>query len=499
MNFKCLFLSLLISTPFSFSLTPTKHYGYTYDSEYKDYSVAGKGSVSYELQEMGYNLYEFNESYQKDEELITCTQSFDSNNSLHTYVYIFTKDVTIEYVDITISTSLDRDEEGNYNENSRSYPLLLVSYNKDNTLRKYEVMDLSLNTYVRRLAVSKINSLKYTDENIKEYSIINVSMCYLFRGLNNDELESYYEGLDTLVITDHEMGTFLSGKKLIDNDFSYGINRCDDVWYYFFNTNIDIDSIIDLSIEYYKIKYLVHEIFPANVVPREEMILSSIDNNSNNIILTPNPSGSGFITAKPYIQYLKTDDNNAFVDIISSNDFNIITNSYWWDIFKMFEEHKKIESIIDLSNYEFNEYLNFDFKDFSNYRWGVQFLITERTVAKTNPDNYTSGYLPYSSSILRIKFYKDGEIHNMNVVDTRIDASFAVDARTDLFANNKELLIIIIIIVCILLLGAIASFITPVWNVVVTVGKFIWKAIVFIFKLITWPLKFLFTGDKSFW
>ena len=503
MNFKCLFLSLLISSPFSLSLTPTKHYGYTYDNEYKDYSVAGKGSVSYELEEMGYNLYEFNESYQKDEELITCTQSFDSNNSLHTYVYIFTKDVTIEYVDITISTSLERDEQGNYDENPRSYPLYLVSYNIENTLRKYEIMDLSLDTFIRRLAVSKINSLKYTSEFNKEYSIINVSMCYLFKGLNNDELESYYEGLDTLIITDHEMGTFLTGYTILDNVIPAGETVLHDSWFYFFNTNIAIDSIIDLDFEYFYSNYYINGLIGLSTVPTIELIKNSLEKN-NDIVLPYFPVNDPLSYTKGYL----TESENI-TSIIKATDYVDITNSHYWFLgFLSIKKTERIKAIIDLNKYVFDSINNdIDLSDFSNkYRWAVNFNNSERIYVKPGvPVGYnycsptTKGSLPTGASILRIKFIKDGVVYNMNVVDTRVDASFVVDATTSLLSENKLFIIIFVIILCILLLGALASIITPIKNVVVIVIKYTWKAIVFVFKLITWPIKFLFTGDKSFW
>ncbi|MGM9858932.1 MAG: hypothetical protein ACI311_06780 [Bacilli bacterium] len=499
MNFKSLFLSLLMASPFSLSLTANKHYGYTYDSEYKDYSVAGKGSVSYELKEMGYNLYEFNDDYQKDEELITCTETFDSDNLLHTYVYIFTKDVTIEYVDITISTSLERDEQGNYDENPRSYPLYLVSYNIDNTLRKYEIMDLSLNTYIRRLAVSKINSLKLSNSNKKEYSIINVSMVYLFKGLNNDELECFYEGLDTLIITDHVMGTFLYGLTYKDSFIPSGYNTFTDCWYYFFNTNISMDKIIDLDIEYTKYSYMINGVIDVNVVPTKTYIENSILNNGEEVRMAD--LGQGVLESKPWFYVLN--DGIPVNSTISNEMVEEINDSYWWDFFKLFSITKSIEKIIDLNSYNHNEYLNFDFCDFSKYRWGVEFLTTNRVYGKDRNkllyDDFTMGEIPVGASILRIKFIKDGVVYNMNVVDTRVDASFAIDATTSFFSQNIDLIVILIIILCILVIGAIASVITPIKNVVVIVIKYTWKAIVFVFKLITWPIKFLFTGDKSFW
>lgn len=496
MNYFNLMKSCLIIVTSSFSsLTPMNVN--SVDIETGDVASEGYGCVSYELEEMGFDLSVFGQDYELENEVLSCTQSYDSDMVLRTYIYIFNKNFNTQCLTASISTSLDKDSESNFIDNyPADYSLSLVSYNTEKCLKKYLVNGLSFFSTYRRVFIRQIDYILGS-----ETGSIGVTSCYVFKGSDNDSLESYYEKMESVIITKKIGCIFPYVDINSDGSIPSTVTGIDN-FYLFFNCDVNFSSIIDLDITYYTCDYFVNELLDTDKVYSYDYLASSVESKP-------------FVVFNGVAQNYPTwvTKNDPVVDTIEAGETTDVSTTSWKFIFKTTSKGS-IDKVTNMSEYHYSDNDTINLSDFSDYSWGINYYNSSRTYSNLigTSGDYTRGSCTYDISLLRIKGYVDGEILNLSCVDSKVDnsGSTLVDPSDDFWDKLYQIILAVGNWVSenykmLLIIGGciggcwILYLLQPIIPVLQRVISIFVKVIVFAIKLVFYPLKVLFTWDFGWW
>ena len=440
-------------------------------------------------------------SYLSDEEFIFIgmSQYYDKDNNLRTYLYAnIPYDIsTFDYNwYATISTSV-MDENYNITEDFKLYPIVYV--NNEETWYKLEVLDLpNLEETTRRYYIQDLRVY----EEVKTYADVvrpgipdeggggnldddtstpsdecmfldEVSKVYIFNGITNNQIKVYRQEIETITITEKEIGLHSFGEENgwydfwgIDNVMKWNVTYTDS-WYVFFNTDKTIDELYEIDVTFKKYDYQIQLLggVKANKIIDEETI-DTIKNGTGDI-------------------------NNAFKDncSISYYDQEIVTKTpgktpiefkdNWWGQYEI--DYEELDNIIDLRKYDVEKDGNpFVFTEQAKkYTWGVNFLNTSKTtkyqgesiMGVGHDTTIINGTAISNTAILRLKYRTGSEVHN----------AYAVDVPTDDFNNNTELnenddfeqykewFEKLVMLVGILILVVLLGYLAPIFKIIINV------------------------------
>lgn len=397
-------------------------------------------------------------SYLSDEEFIFIgmSQYYDKDDNLRTYLYanipydISTSDYNWY---ATISTSV-MDENYNITEDFKLYPINYVNHeetwyklevldlpNLEETTRRYHIQDLRVYTEVKTYANVVVpdpgteggggGNLDDTTTPSDDYMFCDeVSKVYIFNGVSNNTIKVFRQEIETITITEKEVGLHTFGEENgwydfwgIDNVMKWGVTYTD-AWYIFFNTDKPIDDLKEIEVTFVEYNYNIQLLggVKANLIIDEEMIEDIRNNENVNGAFVDNLS----VTYKEQDTIKKTPGKTP-----------IEFKDNWWGQYET--DYVELDNIIDLREYDVEKDGNpFVFTEQAKkYTWGVNFLNTSKTtqyqgeslMGVAQDTTIINGSALKNTAILRLKYVTDGVVYN----------SYAVDVPTDDFNNNTEL------------------------------------------------------------
>ncbi|MBQ8266789.1 MAG: hypothetical protein IJZ21_00195, partial [Clostridia bacterium] len=183
---------------------------------------------------------------------IAMSQYYDLQDNLRSYLYFNLPTWAAKYQDglcVSISTAVS---DANYNitESFTNYDLRYV--NHESTWYKFEILGLpNVDETTRRYNIAEIIA-KEAETSLEFY----VDETYIFHGIENDTIEVFNQEIDTITITEKEVSFFCYGEDSAFGNFfgadelmAYG-NTYTDAWYIFFNTDKEIDNLLEAEITY---------------------------------------------------------------------------------------------------------------------------------------------------------------------------------------------------------------------------------------------------------
>ena len=399
---------------------------------------------------------------------IGMSQYYTSDGELKTYVYLNYMGAETDRLTISISTA-DKDSRGNIVDVSKIYHMDFVK--SFNTLCKYEVSGLdNLNSVTRRYKITRLsaNGRKFLD----------LDSIRIFHGITNDTIEVFSQEVETITITEKEVGFFCYGEESKWNSFwgkkeTLGNNKTyTDAWYIFFNTDKPMDSIKEIEITYRDYRYSVEvdhtfvsmdELFTKDVIMSNDTFTAPIieEGLQTKVAVTP---GTTMVSQK----------------------------GNWWDGYQTV--YREIDNILDLRKYNYKNTNGDPFcftEQAEKYTWAVNFLNTTKTSTfdyhyvdfpHPLPDRHYNttiidGYGVENTAILRITYEINGIVKNAYVIDTPTDDFFGDSAEekndgsfVDIYLSEKEQDIIIDIgkvialVMLVVLVIVLLPYITPIFS-----------------------------------
>lgn len=361
-------------------------------------------------------------------EIITMSQHYEDDGTLNTYVYVNSKRKNFDKLYANISTSISSNLD-NITENFKYYEVELVSYDNNSNLKKYKILGLeNLSQTTRRYNISNFYGT-YTNDTPKSYYIDNLDEeVYLFNGTNNDNLKGLYNGAETITITDKEVGFLCYGDSL--NFFGKETGYLDygdiynDTWYIFFNTDKEIDNLLEVEMTYTQYDFCVGS-YSDNL----KMDFAFTENWVKDFINNPPLAYQGssfkddFFINENQAKTLIIEPGTKVVSSVDKNFFGYQKTHY-----------EELDNIMDLRKYQAQDDEAFVFTDYANkYTWGVHFNDTTREAIQKGSNAISA--LIYGSgvkdtAILRLKFETQGTIYNLSAIDTPTDDFFGDSAET---------------------------------------------------------------------
>ncbi len=385
--------------------------------------------------------------YSDDVSFIHFTQVYNETNQLQNFIYFSVSESTTKISKVNLSTSLKK-EGTTFEENNHFYTLTLISSNSNEKLRKYEINSLTnnQNDETRRYALT---SVLYQKEGQSTDEVKTIAIEYYFHGKSNETLEGYNQYLETITITEKEIFVYCYGEKndsLLFNLFgkyasSYKRNSTyADAWYLFFNTDKEIDKLLEIEIDYGSFEYCLP--VTTNNDQTDDLITLS---KANDLVNNPPLSHQNY-KSKLYVN----ENENQQVTITPGTTLIESSNPGW---FGKYEYHyEEIDKIIDLRDYRSSSDFVFD-EQATKYTFGVNFLNTERKIedAILSMDNVpwlVKGISTNNICILRLKFITNGKLYHLGVVDVPKDPTggISIDPSKGDFSFLKILGIVMIIV-----------------------------------------------------
>lgn len=418
---------------------------------------------------------------------ISMAQYYDLENNLRTYVYVNLANQYSHYKDVLyiyLSTA-------NLNENfevDESYDYYKLNYvNNDSNWYKFEIIGLNnLNITTRRYAIKEIVYLNNTN-----YSGINFSFeqIYVFNGISNNTINVFNQEIETITITDKEVGFFCYGDDLdflfwdLNSELlAYG-NVYSDVWYVFFNTDRNIDELLEIDITYKQYDY---SICATNGTLKMQ---DAITEDKYNDLINNLPSGyqNDYFVDKFYINYL---EQNVKTITPGIEKVSCLTSNWFG---KQAFKYEIMDNILNLKEYKAKDSDKFIFTDYAdNYSWGVKFLVTEKKVAEARDVGgimtplIIQGSGVKNTAILRLKYATDGIVKNC----------YAIDVPTNEFEGNtaeeiddidellEKIKVIVTVILSLLPVILLISFFPAIFNFILVIFKYLINIILIPFKFI---------------
>ena len=403
---KKFFLSLLVGLTTLFSIFP--HSSYVANALYGADCITKSNytSVVEDLKKL--DMYKDEYVASADNQFITLSQAFDSNKTLRTYIYLNYTGSNDDILIVHINTSLEF-------ENFRMIQLDLVSYDNNSYLKKYEVPSLdNLENATRKYEISRFTRSMHTGL----YSLLqfDVYPIFYFNGTSNDNLECYYQEIETITITDKQVAFFCYGDSL---DFFFketGLmqsgNKYTDAWYVFFNTDKKIDNLISIKLSYVQFNFCVGSYQSStamNYMFTEEWV--------NNFVNNPPSAYNG----SAYDGDFKVEYDDVKTVTIKPGTKEVDETQYgWFGVHKT--TYETLDNIMDLRKYKAQDEDTFVFTEYADsYTWGVHFNDTKKSFEQKGA-NQVAGLVTASAvtevTILSLTFETDHKVKTLLAIDT---------------------------------------------------------------------------------
>lgn len=403
---KKFFLSLLVGLTTLFSIFPHSSYVANAQDNVNCITKSNYTSVVEDLKKL--DMYKDEYISSSENQFITLSQAFDSNNALRTYVYLNYTGSNDDILIVHINSSLEF-------ENFRMIQLDLVSYDNNSYLKKYEVPSLdNLENATRKYEISRFSR----SMNTGLYLVLqfDVYPIFYFNGTSNENLECYYQEIETITITDKQVAFFCYGDSL---DFFFketGLmqsgNKYTDAWYVFFNTDKKIDNLISIKLSYVQFNFCVgsyQNSAAMNYVFTEEWVNNFVNN-------TPSAYGGSAYDGDFYVKY-----NDVKTVTIKPGTKEVDETQYgWFGVHKT--TYETLDNIMDLRKYKAQDEDTFVFTEYADtYTWGVHFNDTSKRFEQKGP-NGAAGLVTASAvtevTILSLTFETDHKVKTLLAIDT---------------------------------------------------------------------------------
>lgn len=445
----------------------------------EDDSVTNDGYSSVVTDLKALELYKFDYVSNNANLFITCSQQYNKESVLKTFIYLNYIGNNEDELQVYMSTTFDDSAFNNYK-------MSLVSYDNRTNFKKYEIDNSQLDNLSLTTRRFNITSIRLNDTDI-----INVEKQFYFNGTNQKNIECYTEHMET-VKTEGTIHCISYGDKLdyfnIETD-GIGWGRAfTDSWFVFFNLDYDIDELKSVTLSYQQFDYKITSgsendmsNLSANFFFSEDYCKDKVANPYwyYNTGIT-----GGFKNATDsYLTYHDPVDRKT----ITQGSTKVTTKNYgWFGKYKI--EYDTVDNLLNLKTYN-NQDSKFCFSDFSSdYNWGVHFADTERIGEHpSNAPNATTGYIVGSGftdvGILELTVMVSGVEKRLlavgEVIKDGSGSSIGTDKDKSILDILKEILEFIGIIVFVVILIFISSLILPVFKVL----GVIWNGIVFVIEL----------------
>ena len=413
----------------------------------------------------------------EENEFITMVQYYDLENNLRTYVYLNLIDPYSLSSDLRIEISTATANANDVIE--ESYQLYKLKYvNYESTFYKYEVLGLNNLVYTTRRY--KINSIGVLPEYATYNGSLKVDELYVFNGISNNTIKVFHEEVETITITDKEVDFWCYGDDDYWSEFWGYDGRLEidskytDAWYIFFNTDKQIDELLEIELTYQKYNYKF-------VYPRMEPYIKFDFEFTEKFL-------NDFINEYEYYgKQMEINFSEQVVDVIKPGNKTIASSDKDW-FGRYTTTYETLENIIDLRKYKVEIGDEFVFTEQANkYTWAVHFLDTEKY--DTCPDGsisniYGSGIS--NTAILRLRFKVGGIEKNCYAIDVPTDdfngniADTEINSFEDLFEKMTQLIsLVVMLILLVLCLPVITTF----FSALVKFIKLIFEIIIYIITL----------------
>lgn len=445
-----------------------------------DDSVTNDGYSSVVTDLKALELYNFDYVSNNANLFITCSQQYNKESVLKTFIYLNYIGNNDDELQVYMSTTFD---DSTFN----NYKMSLVSYDNRTNFKKYEIDNSQLNNLSLTTRRFNITSIRLNDTDI-----INVEKQFYFNGSNQKNIECYTEHMET-VKTEAIVHCICYGDKLdyfnIETDGIGWGRTFTDSWFAFFNIDYDIDELKSVTISYQQYDYKITSGSENNMSNLNANFTFTEDYCKDKVA---NPywyyntgiTGGFKNTTDSYLTYRDPVDRKT----ITQGSTKVTTKNYygWFGKYKI--EYDTVDNLLNLKTYN-NQDSKFCFSEFaSNYNWGVHFADTERIGEHpSNAPNSTTGYIVGSGftdfAILELRVMVSGVEKRLlavgEVVKDFSGSSIGTDKDKSILDILKEILEFIGIIVFVVILIFISSLILPVFSVLKVIGS----GIVFVIEL----------------
>lgn len=348
-----------------------------------------------------------------ENQFITLTQAYDSDNTLKTYVYLNYLGDTDDNLLVNINTNFEFD-------NTRLRNLDLISYDTNSFLKKYEVKNLdNLDISTRKYEVGSF-CLSNDGGSLTHIIDFDVKPIYYFNGTSNENLECYNQEIETIIITDKQVAMYCYGDSLNYFGKETGLmgnsNIYTDAWFVFFNTDKQIDNLISIKLSYVQYNFCVGA-YGGNTYMDYIFTETYVNDFVNNV---PSAYSGSAYSGDFYINY---DETKTIT--IEPGTKKVEETQYGW-----FGSHKTtyeiLDNIMDLRKYKAQNEDTFVFTEYANtYTWGVHFNDTTKSF-KQKGSNQAAGLITASgvtdTTILSLTFETDHEEKTLLAIDTPSDS-----------------------------------------------------------------------------
>ena len=447
-------------------------------AEYMDQDIT-KTSARSDIMSMGQDKLSFMSD--KDIIFIAMSQYYDLDHNLRTYIYLNFPLSIYDDLKVSLSTSVS-DDNYEINEVFKDYELKLIDNDNQCNWCKFEVLGLSnLDVSTRRYNLSNLKQ--------GEITLLEIDNVYIFNGISNDSIQVFRQEVETITITNKEVEFFCYGEaedfgiffEDLDTSMSY-FNKYTDSFFIFFNTDKEIEDLLEIEIEFTEYKYgIMWETFCDMRFAHTEEMCSGVVSGTYNGLLSDSIDFD-------YEGHYFEKNEKATTTVIKPGKTTVSSSDSKW-FGKYDTKYEEIDNIYDLRDYVSNG-SSFEFKEQAQlYRWAVNFA--NYTKIGDNPSNldwpywgwmFVEGKGVTDTAILRLKFVTDGVVHNCYAVDVPTDEFSGNAATTDIDSTYDKLISVIFLVIIVVALGAAAPAIKPIIEGVVEIVKMPFSIIGSIFK-----------------
>ncbi len=443
----------------------------------EDDSVTNDGysSVVTDLKALG--LYKFDYVSNNANLFITCSQQYNKESVLKTFIYLNYIGNNEDELQVYMSTTFDDSAFNNYK-------MTLVSYDNRTNFKKYEIDNSQLNNLSLTTRRFNIISIRLNDTDI-----INIEKQFYFNGTNQKNIECYTEHMETArtesIVRMIPYGDGFDFFNIHTDTLAFN-REYTDSWFAFFNIDYDIDELKSVTISYQQYDYKI-----TNGDSNLNMNFTFTEEYCKDKVANPywyyntGITGGFKNTTESYLTYRDPVDRKT----ITQGSTKVTTKNYgWFGNYKI--EYDTVDNLLDLKSYNAKDSSKFVFnKEAETYSYGVHFADTIRQAIQ--PDKAPNGLCSYivgsgftDVAILELRVMVSGVEKRLLAVGEVIkdfDSGDPIQTDKDksILDILKEILEFIGIIVFVVILIFISSLILPVFSVLKVVGS----GIVFVIEL----------------
>lgn len=440
-----------------------------------DDSVTNDGYSSVVTDLKALDLYKFDYVSNNTNLFITCSQQYNRQSILKTFIYLNyignSEDKLYAYMSITFDDSV-----------FDNYRMTLVSYDNKTNFKKYEIDNSQLNNLNYATRRFNINSI-----NLNETSIINVEKQFYFNGTNQKNIECYTEHMETVktngIVEFIPYGDGLDFFNIHTDTLAFN-REYTDSWFVFFNIDYDIDELKSVKLTYHQFDYKI-----TNGGDNLKMNFAFTEDYCKDKVANPywyyntGITGGFKNTTESYLNY-----QEPVTRTITEGSTKVTTKNYgWFGNYKI--EYDTVDNLLDLKSYNAKDSDKFVFnKEAENYSYGVHFADTIRQAYQ--PDKAPNGLCSYivgsgftDVAILELSVMVSGVEKRLLAVGESIKDFDSGDIiQTDdksILDIIKKILELLGIIILLVVLIFFSSLIVPIGKIL----RLVWKSIVYIIKL----------------